>query len=180
MYFNYYNAGEGDAQFSERVQKAYPFFKDNNDNAPPSFEEKTLSDCYYQICEFYKTYILNSTNVREPSKADYDGLLDSIENAMDSVQNAGAYDKLSLYNGAFMLLYDQRQYMVSTNVDKERILSLIDRIYEETNSIPESTKEQTIKLKNEINNYYDEYRTAIERAYVNSSNSAAESTEAEE
>ena len=180
MYFNYYNAGESEVQFSERVQKAYPFFKDNFENAPSSFAEKTLSDCYYQICEFYKTYILNSTNVREPSKSDYEELLDAIENVMDSVEDAGAYDKLSLYNGAFMLLYDQRQYMVSTNVEEERVLSLIDSIYEKAGSIPESTKEQTKKLQKEIISYYEEYRTAIERAYANSNNPAAESTEAEE
>ncbi len=179
MYFNYYNADGEEVQFSERVQKAYPFFKDNYDNAPNSFDEKELSDCYYQICNFYKVYILNNVNVQDPSKSVYDELLTTIESAMQSVENAGTYDKLTLYNGAFMLLYDQRMNMVSTNVDKDRILSLMDNINSKTNSLPESTKEQTKKLQTEIGNYYEEYKTAIERAYENF-NSSDRHSEVEE
>lgn len=171
MYFNYYNSDGKEVQFSERVQKAYPFFKENYDNAPDSFDESELSDCYYQICDFYKTYILNNVNVQDPSKSVYDDLLSTIENAMQSVENAGTYDKLTLYNGAFMLLYDQRMNMVSTNVDKDRILSLMDDINSKTNALPESTKEQTKKLQTEIGSYYEEYKMAIERAYGNSSSS---------
>lgn len=40
MYFNYYISESGEVQFSERVQKAYPFFKDNYEKAPDDFAEK--------------------------------------------------------------------------------------------------------------------------------------------
>lgn len=179
MYFNYYSADGQEVQFSERVQKAYPFFKDNYDNAPLSFNEKTLSDCYYQICDFYKKYILNNVNVQDPSKATYEELLSTIESAMVDVEDSGTYDKLTLYNGAFMLLYDQRMNMVSTNVDKSRILNLLDDIHDKARALPESPKEQTKKLQAEIDCYYDEYKTAIERAYENSG-SSSNNKEAEE
>lgn len=68
MYFNYYISESGEVQFSERVQKAYPFFKDNYEKAPDDLQKKKISDCYYQICQFYKKYILANTNVEEAAK----------------------------------------------------------------------------------------------------------------
>lgn len=52
MYFNYYTNDDGSYSFANRVQKAYPFFAENfkNTQISPEFEEKKLSDCYYQIC----------------------------------------------------------------------------------------------------------------------------------
>lgn len=55
MYFNYYTEEDGSYSFSTRVQKAYEFFCENNTNAT-GFEQQKTSDCYYQICSFYKKY----------------------------------------------------------------------------------------------------------------------------
>lgn len=78
MYFNYYTDEDGSYSFSNRVQKAISFFEVNakNENISPDFKEKKISDCYYQICSFYKTYILNSATVEEASKENYEQLLD--------------------------------------------------------------------------------------------------------
>lgn len=168
MYFNYYTDQNGNASFSTRVQKAYPFFASNyeNQDIPAGFSEKSLSDCYYQICAFFKKYILNTATVDEASKANYEALFGTIEGALDDVEGASSYDKLSLYNGVFMLIYDQREDLVSVDYDQAAVLELFDKVYNEAKALT-VRKEQAEKLQQEIVNNYDGYKQAIERAYSN-------------
>lgn len=165
MYFNYYTEN-GEVKFSTRVNKAYSFFAANYENQEisPDFAEKSLSDCYYQICTFYKRYILSSATVEEASRNDYEALFQTIEAALDDVEGAGAYDQLTLYNGTFMLLYDQRSQMVSVNVDEATVLDLLDTVYNSAKSLSVQ-KDQSKKLQQEIVDNYETYREAIERAY---------------
>lgn len=165
MYFNYYTENS-EVKFSTRVNKAYGFFAANYENPEisPGFAEKSLSDCYYQICAFYKRYILNSATVEEASRNDYEVLIQTIEAALDDVEGAGAYDQLTLYNGTFMLLYDQRSQMVSVNVDEATVLDLLDTVYNSAKSLSVQ-KDQSKKLQQEIVDNYETYREAIERAY---------------
>lgn len=165
MYFNYYTEN-GEVKFSTRVNKAYSFFAANYENQEisPDFAEKSLSDCYYQICTFYKRYILSSATVEEASRNDYEALFQTIEAALDDVEGAGAYDQLTLYNGTFMLLYDQRSQIVSVNVDEATVLDLLDTVYNSAKSLSVQ-KDQSKKLQQEIVDNYETYREAIERAY---------------
>lgn len=166
MYFNYYTENEdGEYSFSTRVQKAYAFFNENYLNAT-DFEQKTMSDCYYQICSFYKKYILSTTTVEEASKENYDELFLTIDQAMTDVKNAGAYDQLTLYNSVFMLLYDQRNSMAQVNVDKQQILDMYDELYTSASGLTVQ-KDQSKKLQDEILEKYEEYKQAIERSYTN-------------
>ena len=168
MYFNYYTDEDGSYSFSNRVQKAYPFFEVNFENKEisPDFKHKELSDCYYQICYFYRTYILNSATIEEASKESYDNLFETINSTLTSVENAGAYDQLSINNGIFMLLYDQRISMAQVNVDQEEVLSLLEKAYMNAKSLSVQ-KEQSKKLQKEIVENYETYKHAIERAYIN-------------
>lgn len=167
MYFNYYTEN-GKESFSTRVQKAHPFFSANYENNAISadFTEKSLSDCYYQICTFYKKYILNKATVEEASKANYEELFDTINRALDDVASAGNYDKLSLYNGVFMLIYDQRDDLVQVDFDEATVLELFDDVYNSAAALT-VRKDQAEKLKQEIVDNYAQYREAIERAYDN-------------
>lgn len=168
MYFNYYTDEDGFYSFSNRVQKAISFFEVNakNENISPDFKEKKFSDCYYQICSFYKTYILNSATVEEASKENYEQLLDQINDTLTEVEDSGAYDKLTFYNGVFMLLYDQRTNMEQVNVDQDKILTLLNCVYEKASELTVQ-KEQSQQLQREILDNYDNYREAIQRTYTN-------------
>lgn len=168
MYFNYYTEEDGSYSFSTRVQKAYSFFAENHNNAeiPQDFEDMNLSECYYQICSFYKNYILNGAPVEEASRDNYENLFSTIENTLADVQSAGAYNQLSLYNGIFMLLYDQRSSMVQVNVEQKEIIDLLDNVYDDAKNLTVQ-KEQSQKLQQEIMEHYDTYRQAIIRAYTN-------------
>lgn len=125
-----------------------------------------MSDCYYHICSFYKRYILSASTVEEASKDNFEILFETIESALSSVENAGAYDQLSLYNGTFMLLYDQRNSIVQVNVEQEEVLTLLKKVRDRAAALTVQ-KEQSQKLQQEILDNYDEYRQAIERAYRN-------------
>ena len=168
MYFNYYTNDDGSYSFSNRVQKAYSFFAANFDNKQlsPDFEYKELSDCYYQICFFYKKYILSSATVEEASRENYEELFGTIEDALETVKDAGAYDRLTLYNGTFMLLYDQRSNMAQVNVDQKKIEALLETVYDGAKGLSVQ-KEQSRKLQQEIVDNYDNYKEAIERTYSN-------------
>lgn len=167
MYFNYYTE-YGKESFSTRVQKAQPFFAANfeNQELAADFAEKKLSDCYYQICTFYKKYILNKATVEEASKANYEELFGVIEGALEDVASAGSYDKLSLYNGVFMLIYDQRDDLVQVGFDESTVLAMFDEVYSSAEALT-VRKDQAEKLKQEIMDHYVQYREAIERAYDN-------------
>ncbi|WP_456109897.1 serine/threonine protein kinase [Roseburia hominis] len=168
MYFNYYTEEDGSYSFSTRVQKAYSFFAENHNNAeiPQDFEDMNLSECYYQICSFYKNYILNGATVEEASRDNYENLFSTIENTLADVQSAGAYNQLSLYNGIFMLLYDQRSSMVQVKMEQNEIIDLMDNVYDDAKNLTVQ-KEQSQKLQQEIMEHYDTYRQAIIRAYTN-------------
>jgi len=168
MYFNYYTDADGSYSFSNRVQMAYPFFATNYENTEisESFSNKKISDCYYQVCYFYRRYVLSSATVEEASKEDYETLFETIYEALENIKTANQYDQLTLYNGTFMLLYDQRASMVSVNVEQEDVLNLLDTVYNSANSLAVQ-KEQSLKLKNEIVENYAAYRDAIQRIYTN-------------
>lgn len=167
MYFNYYIEDDGSYVFSSRVQKAYSFFEENYIVAKNiEYKNKKISDCYYHICSFYKKYILGTLTVEEASKEDYEKLFKIIDETTGSMKDAGAYDKISLYNSIFMLLYDQRSGMVQVNMDKEKVLDIMDMIYINANNLTVQ-KRQSMKLQEEIVENYSDYRDAIERAYKN-------------
>ena len=175
MYFNYYtDDADGNYTLSTRVQKAYTFFAANfeNEELTEYYEEQALSDCYYRICYFYKKYILSSSTVEEASKSDFEELLEDIDSAVSEISDAGAYDKLLLYNSAFVLIYDQRKTMASVGLDEELVLGLFDEICQRAEEL-EVQKEQSESLRSEITDNYSEYRKAIEITYDNTAQRSA-------
>ena len=56
--------------------------------------------------------------------------------------------------------------MVQVNVDKDTVLTLLDRVYNSASTLSVK-KEQSQNLQKEIVDNYDEYKEAIERAYTN-------------
>ena len=93
-------------------------------------------------------------------------MLESIGETLAEVEDVGAYDKLTFYNGVFMLLYDQRTNMEQVNVEQEKILDLMDQVYEKTSELSVQ-KAQSQQLQSEILDNYQDYREAIQRTYTN-------------
>ncbi len=168
MYFNYYTNEDGNAEFKARVQKAKSFFDDNHDNPnlSPEFENKNISECYYQICSFYSKYILNQSSGDEASKEDFDNLFGTINTTISSIGSASPRDQLNLYNAVFMLLYDQRLSMAQVKVEENDVLGMMDNVYGLASELSPQ-KEQAIKLQQQILDNYKDYREGIERSYSN-------------
>ncbi len=168
LYFNYYTDGNDEGSFSARVQKAYPFFAANHENEllPEEFEDWDLSECYYQICSFYRSYILSPAGGEEAVRENYLELISAADGCVDSVLGRSAYDQLTLYNGIFMLIYDQREHMAAVGVDEETVLALMDRVRARA-VVLTVQKEQSALLQSEILDHYTEYREAVRRAYAN-------------
>lgn len=183
MCFTYYERTlSQNENFSARINKAYNYLSQNHDFIANSEEthvtESTgnmmLSECYFQICDFYKKYIFSQTE--DASSDDFKAFFESLYNPddgddelLDKIEkstSATAYDKLELYNNIFMLLYDRRADMVSANVDRETVLQLFDYVYGAAETI-DTTKDIQKILKGEMQGSYGDYRAAIERAYTN-------------
>lgn len=167
MYFSYYTQN-GIESIGVRVKKAIDFFQKNYENQQISseFSKKNMSNCYYLICTFYDTYILDQGNKEEASRNDYDELIETIEATLNDVDGAGAYDQLSLYVGVFRLLSDQkvRGQLATLKVDETKILDIFDEVYNRAKELT-VLKEVSQELQQEIVDNYATYREAIERAY---------------
>lgn len=165
LYFSYYSPGNGEQNvFRDRVNKAYQFFRANATDERlmnVDFEHRQASDCFYQVCKFNKDFIFESASVAEASQADYEELIEVMNQSVDAIGNTDAYTKLSLYNTVFSLLNDQRPTMSQLGIDKDTVLELLDKIYNEASSV-QPHKEGAMAMRNEILDNYASYRESIE------------------
>lgn len=184
MYFNYYSQDNGKLHsFGTRVEKALPYFRDNYNYASEleePFEDQVLSDSYYLVLYFYDEYIRESSSSMETaSKQDFLDLFSTIRDTMDALADEGTYNKLSLYNGVFNLLYDCRDQLKATNVEQELVLDLFDDVYNAADHLGEQAKEQVNDLRQEMIDNYDSYRERINGAYEEKENIDIEAEEGE-
>lgn len=160
--------------FSARINRAYRYLSQNHTFIEEGLLSSSagnmkMSECYYQICDFYKKYIFSQTADTASAEdfATFFGTLGDLLDDIESNTSATAYDKLELYNNIFMLLYDRRADMVSAGVDQETVLNLFDRVYSSAEGIDASQRILWTVLKDEMQDNYTNYRAAIERAYAN-------------
>lgn len=160
--------------FSARINRAYRYLSQNHTFIEEGLVSSSagnmqMSECYYQICDFYKKYIFSQTADTASAEdfATFFGTLDDLLDDIESNTSATAYDKLELYNNIFMLLYDRRADMVSAGVDQETVLNLYDRVYNSAEGIDASQRILWTVLKSEMQDNYTNYKAAIERAYTN-------------
>lgn len=166
MYFNHYGEENTETDFSERIQKAYPFFRENDVNKDKirDFNKKDLSSAYYLICEFYRKYIFMSYEIEEISHEDIENLLNTIVKTMEEIENEKSYDRLAFYNSVLMLLYDQRNNIAHTGYEKKKVLAVFDKTV--SAALPlDVNREASVALKNEIISSASTYRKAIINAY---------------
>ncbi len=175
MCFTYYDRTlSQNENFSARINKAYIYLNQNhtfiqNSQVAQSSGNMQLSECYFQICDFYKKYIFSQTADTASAEdfASFFGSLDDLLDGVESNSSATAYDKLELYNNIFMLLYDRRADMVSAGVSRDIVLELFDRVYSSAEEIDASQRTLWTVLKAEMQDNYATYKAAIQRAYTN-------------
>lgn len=178
MYLNYYTEANGSESVGARTSLAHSYFENNyfeNDEDPENrrkstidYEHKTISDCLYHVCDFYKEYLLESgsgkLNVKEPDREDYEIVLRTITDCINSIQDEGAYNKLTLYSFTFNLLHNNSNNMAELGVSKSEVLALFDDV---SNRAVELTvhKTQAKEMRDIIESHKEDYRKSIEAAY---------------
>lgn len=163
---------KGDENFRVRVNRAYTYFNQNHLNIELGTLDDSsgimqLSECYYTICSFYKTYVFSQTS-DAASAEDFNHFLSTLAALAEEIQlneSATSYDKLELYNNIFMMLYNQRTEAVNSGASEASMLELMDTMYEYAQGIDATQRELWKNLKAEITDNYTEYRAAIGRAY---------------
>ena len=164
MYFHLYRAAEGEDCFSERVQKACPFFEEALLRREDGFLYDEVLTCDTAICRFYKTYIFNCLDVSEVTLLDYERLLDEIRGTKESLKGVSLYERLSYDHCVFCLLYDQRASLCDVQVNEDEVLDLFDEAVSDAKGMTVE-KEVSVRLRDEILDHCEMYRSAIVHAY---------------
>ena len=166
-YFYLYE--EESSSMKSRALKSEPFFAHIMDYAPDSYENKTLAGSYYAICEFYKEYIANTRNTKEPNVTIYENLLDSLRVCIDDVEKYDyadiLYIKLTMYEAITDLLHNQRKSLHATGIELDKVTELLDEIYSRADKII-VTQERSNNKKNYIIEHKDSFMDDIINTYL--------------
>ena len=152
-YFYLYGINDENVSLKVRALKAYSFFKEAIRGKSETYENYELAESYYVICDFYRNYVANQTNTREPSYEIYNSLVESLEKCIDNLEGYDnenlPYIKLSVYEAVSDLIFDQRKGLVATGISSERIMKILMEIYEKTGKLM-VTQDKSIDKQNKI------------------------------
>lgn len=161
MYFNLYTENGDPVSMSARVQKSASYFESCVENAPNDQTDAEIASCYNTICNYYKNYILKSSDTKEITMETISTLLNAADRAMTAIQSSGEYDQLLMYAAICNVLYDQRNEIAAANGEVlDQILNLLDLVEQRTKKLSVA-KEKSSKVQRMILDNLDEYRTAI-------------------
>ncbi len=165
MYFNLYTEQGEQVSMSARVQKSASYFEACVENPPKDPVEADVAACYNTICNYYKNYILKSSDNREITEETISSLMNAANNAINAVKNSGEYDQLLLYSSVCNFLYDQRAAIAKAYAGRrDEVTGLLDQIKSLTEEITVA-KEESSKVQKMILDNIDDYKTAITVAY---------------
>lgn len=168
--FFYMYTPESDPSFRSRVLKAKPYFETVVQSGNQAFEYYDISQSYYLIGAFYSNFVVNTTSVKEPKKADYDSLLSAVQICMENMEHYdyedAAYIKLTMYNEIANLLSDHKKGLAASGVDIHKVLHVLDTIHAEAEQLS-VTQQTSIALREALLGAYEKNRQAIETTYAN-------------
>ncbi|MBQ2746000.1 MAG: serine/threonine protein kinase [Lachnospiraceae bacterium] len=153
-----------------RALKAYPFFASIINSGNKSYENYSLAESYYFICGFYKDFVANSANTKEPSYEVYDRLVSSLQQCiinLDEYDNENLpYIKLTVYESVLELLYGQRKGLAATGIEYSRVSELLKTINDKTSNLV-VTQEKSLNKQEKILDSVDGYIEEIYTTFAN-------------
>ena len=168
-YFYLYSGN--DNTFRTRVLKSFPFFTRIVESGDTEYQYYNIAQSYYIIGDFYSKYIVDATSIREPTKENYEQLLDSLRLCMENMDeydyDDAAYISLTMYREIINLLNDHRRGLATTHVDKKTVTDILETAYNRTETIS-VTQEKSLAIKEAIEDSYKTCVQNIERVYSNS------------
>lgn len=169
-YFYLYSMEDENITMKVRALKAYPFFKAVVDSGNEQYENYALAESYYVICGFYKDFVANSTNTREPNEEVYDKLINSLN---ECISNLDEYDndnlqyiKLTVYEAVAELVYGQRKGLAATGIEFSRVAELLNIIRDNALELM-VTQEKSLNKQERIISNIDNYIEEIETTFLN-------------
>lgn len=168
LYLYLYEIDNDNISFKVRTMKASTFFENVVNNSPENYENYKLAVSYYTICNFYKNYVSNSMNTTEPNYNVYTALLNSLSQALLTLDeyeyNNSPYIKLTVYEAMVDLLYSQRKGFASTGIEYSDVEYLLKEIEDRTGYIV-VTQEKSITKQEKILSCVAEYINELKDVY---------------
>ncbi len=125
---------------------------------------KNMAECYLKIC----TFLTEQSTTSEHSKGDYTGILDSLKNCLEVVEQEKTreanYDCITLYYVISMIINDQSAYMASLGVDKEEVRVLLEQVYDRAENITSSLA-YVNRLQEKMRQERPSFTETLERRY---------------
>ncbi len=168
LYLYLYEIDNDNISFKVRTMKASTFFENVVNNSSEDYEDYKLAVSYYTICNFYKNYVSNSMNTTEPNYNVYTALLNSLSQALLTLDeyeyNNSPYIKLTVYEAMVDLLYSQRKGLASTGIEYSDVEYLLKEIENRTGYIV-VTQEKSIAKQEKILSCVAEYINELKDVY---------------
>lgn len=168
LYLYLYEIDNDNISFKVRTMKASTFFENVVNNSSEDYENYKLAVSYYTICNFYKNYVSNSMNTTEPNYNVYTALLNSLSQALLTLDeyeyNNSPYIKLTVYEAMVDLLYSQRKGFASTGIEYSDVEYLLKEIEDRTGYIV-VTQEKSITKQEKILSCVAEYINELKDVY---------------
>ncbi len=168
LYLYLYEIDNDNISFKVRTMKASTFFENVVNNSSGDYEDYKLAVSYYTICNFYKNYVSNSMNTTEPNYNVYTALLNSLSQALLTLDeyeyNNSPYIKLTVYEAMVDLLYSQRKGLASTGIEYSDVEYLLKEIEDRTGYIV-VTQEKSIAKQEKILSCVAEYINELKDVY---------------
>lgn len=168
LYLYLYEIDNDNISFKVRTMKAATFFENVVNNSSEDYEDYKLAVSYYTICNFYKNYVSNSMNTTEPNYNVYTDLLNSLSQALLTLDeyeyNNSPYIKLTVYEAMVDLLYSQRKGFASTGIEYSDVEYLLKEIEDRTGYIV-VTQEKSIAKQEKILSCVAEYINELKDVY---------------
>lgn len=168
LYLYLYEIDNDNISFKVRTMKASTFFENVVNNSSEDYEDYKLAVSYYTICNFYKNYVSNSMNTTEPNYNVYTALLNSLSQALLTLDeyeyNNSPYIKLTVYEAMVDLLYSQRKGFASTGIEYSDVEHLLKEIEDRTGYIV-VTQEKSITKQEKILSCVAEYINELKDVY---------------
>lgn len=172
LYFYLYEAGNEQITLKDRALKALSFFERIVNNSNENYANYELAQSYYTVCCFYRDYIGNIANTKEPTKELYENLIKSLNKSLENLETYNdedyddlSYIKLFIYEAVTDMIYDQRKGFAGRGVEQEKVIMLMNDIYSKTEKLP-ITQDKNLEKQNSIiskkENYLDEIKTTYE------------------
>ena len=179
LYMNYYDV----TSYSTKVNSAFPYFDflvntyepsaaGSGDTAAgaayvdenESVYQADIAECYYHVTNMYKNY-LSENGKEEVSQRALQELVNNITICFNNIENAGAFDRLMIYNCVFDYIYANRNQFTAY-LDRATVIGLFDRAYEEAMSLQNVvTKQYSKDIINNMKALYPSYYEGINNTY---------------